>query len=156
MATSGWTGGPPTPYPVVALLVALVVLGVSAVAGGIGLLVDTSGEVLGLPVSLLAGSPFEDYLIPGLVLLSVLGILPLVVGYALLRRRPLAWPGVVAVGLAVPIWFAVQARVIGWGNPIQWAYLAIGVAILLLAFLPSVRRFSRVSQLAERLRSSGE
>lgn len=142
------------PLTVDALLTALVVLGVSALVGGAGLVYDPSGAAMGLPGFLLLGSPFDDYLVPGLVLFGVLGLLPLAVGYALHRRHPVAWPGVLVVGVAVLAWFAVQSRVIGWGYPLQWAYLLVGVAILLLALLPSVRRFTRAGDVVSNVRSA--
>lgn len=143
------------PRTVDALLAALVVFGVSGLLGGAGLVLDPSGEAMGLSTLLLLGSPFEDYLLPGLALFVVLGIGPLVVAYGLHRGHPWSWPGTLAVGVAVLIWFAVQADVIGWGYPLQWLYLALGVAILLLAILPSVRRYAGASSLTAELRWSG-
>jgi hypothetical protein len=35
------------------------------------------GEILPLPVSALAGSPFADYFAPGVILFAVLGLAPL-------------------------------------------------------------------------------
>lgn len=142
------------PVTVDALVTALVVLGVSGLFGGAGLIYDPSGGAMGLPVILLSGSPFDDYLVPGLALFVVLGVLPLAVGYALHRRYRWAWPGVLAVGIAVPVWFAVQASVIGWGYPLQWAYLFLGLSILVLAVLPSVRRYAGVADLLTRVRST--
>jgi uncharacterized membrane-anchored protein len=144
------------PVTVDALVTALVVLGVSALLGGAGLIYDPSGDAMGLPVILLSGSPFENYMIPGLALFFVLGVFPLAVGYGLHLRRPWAWPGVLVVGLAVLVWFAVQAEIIGWGNPLQWVYLLLGLGILLLAILPSVRRYARTSDLLDSVRLTAE
>lgn len=144
------------PVAVDALVTALVVLGVTALLGGAGLIYDPSGDAMGLPVILLSGSPFETYLLPGLALFFVLGVLPLAVGYALHRRRRWAWPGVLAVGVSVVVWFAVQASVIGWGNPLQWAYLVLGIGILVLAALPSVRRYAGVPERLPLVRSGTE
>ena len=51
-----------------------------------------------MPLSMLEGSPFKDYLIPGLILLVVLGLFPLVVLYGLVRRRRWGWWLSIAVG----------------------------------------------------------
>jgi hypothetical protein len=45
-------------------------LAVGAVAGGGGMLLDTSGRGQGLPNNLLDGTPFSSYLVPGIVLLG--------------------------------------------------------------------------------------
>lgn len=51
-----------------------VLIGLGAVAGGLGLIVDPTGASLGLPVEWLSGSPFPDHLIPDIVLLGVNGL----------------------------------------------------------------------------------
>src|SRR5690554_4630226 len=50
------------------LIALLLLLAVNALAGGAALVAEPSGRLLGMPVSLLAGSPFEDYLVPGVIL----------------------------------------------------------------------------------------
>lgn len=70
---------PSRPATVWALLAVLVLQAVSAVGGGVALVAGPRGEVTGLPLSYLEGSPFDDYLVPGLILLLVLGVLPAVV-----------------------------------------------------------------------------
>ena len=44
-------------------------IGVGAVAGGLGLSLDPSGESHGIPLELLEETPFATFLIPGIVLL---------------------------------------------------------------------------------------
>ena len=60
------------------LLILLLVQGLGGIGGGLSLVLKPDGSVMGMPVSHLDGSPFSDYLIPGLILLLVLGVLPLV------------------------------------------------------------------------------
>ena len=131
------------PTAVLALLAALSFLGVSALAGGGQFLLDPSGGIIGTPTAALAGSPFADYLVPGLVLFVVLGLYPLLVAYGLWRRRGWAWPAVLSVGVATVVWIAVQGAIIGFGHWLQWLYLLLGLAIVALALLPSARGFSR-------------
>ena len=49
-------------------------IGVGAVAGGLGLALDPSGESLGIPLELLEETPFATFLIPGIVLFAVNGL----------------------------------------------------------------------------------
>ena len=49
-------------------------IGVGAVAGGLGLALDPSGESVGIPLELLAETPFTTFLIPGIVLFAVNGL----------------------------------------------------------------------------------
>ena len=47
----------------------LVLIGAAAGYGGVSLLLDPSGLQIGLPLSLLEGSPFRSYFVPVLMLL---------------------------------------------------------------------------------------
>lgn len=124
------------------LVMALVgVLGVTGLAGGAQFLLDPSGGIVGIPTSELAGSPFQHFLVPGLLLFTVLGVYPLVVLFALARARAWAWPATVSVGLALVVWIVVEGFVIGFGERMQYPHLVQGVAIVLGALVPSVREY---------------
>ena len=49
-------------------------IGLGALGGGFMLVRDPSGSALELPMSLLEGSPFPDFLIPGMFLFAVNGV----------------------------------------------------------------------------------
>jgi len=133
------------PVGVVALIGLLVLQGVSGVAGGVGLLMDPTGEALGIPLEWLAGSPFGSYRVPGAVLLTVLGIGPLIVALAAWQRRSWAWTGALLVGLGLLVWLGVQVAVVGYRTdpPLQAAYAGLGVTILAVLLLPDTRRHLR-------------
>ena len=124
-------------------MVSLLFQGLSGIAGGIGLVGDPTGDNLGIPVSWLQGSPFDDYLVPGLILLVVLGVFPLIVTYGLWTQRSWAWPAALLVGVGLLVWIGVEILVIGYqpAPPLQLIYGLLGLVILGLALLPSVRRF---------------
>jgi hypothetical protein len=50
-----------------------VFIGLTAIAGGFGLVSDPSGTKLNIPLDWLSNSPFTNYFVPGLVLLIVNG-----------------------------------------------------------------------------------
>lgn len=95
-----------------------------------------------MSVDALAGSPFTDFWVPGLILFSVLGIYPLVVLYGLYTRRGWAWSTSLTVGIALVIWITVQGFIVGFGHWIQWLYFGLGFILILLSLLPSVRNHS--------------
>lgn len=129
--------------------------GLSGLAGGFGLASDPTGASLQIPASWLEGSPFNDYLVPGLILLVILGIFPLVVLYGLWSNSNWSWFGVFGVGAALVIWIGIEISVIGYHSrpPLQAIYSLIGIAILVLLFLPSVRRFFKEETIPEGLSS---
>lgn len=113
----------------------LVLQGIGAVGGGIALMLGPQGEIIPLPVSQLAGSPFDSYLIPGLVLFTVLGIGPLAVAFLAWRRHVLSPVLTLLVGLALLIWIGVQVAIIGYSTepmPLQAMYLGLGAGLLAL------------------------
>lgn len=133
------------PAGLYALLVTLAFQGLSGVTGGVALVLDPSGGEIGLPLEWLEGTPFADYLVPGLILLTVLGLGPLLVVYGVWAGRSWALPGSAVVGSALLIWIAVEIAVVGYhpDPPLQLVYGGLGVLILVLALLPSVQAWPR-------------
>jgi hypothetical protein len=115
--------------------------GLSGLAGGCGLTWDPTGSAVGLDPGWLEGSPFGDYLIPGVILLLVLGIGPLLVTLGILRRSPWAWAASLLTGVALIIWIVVEVLVVGYiaQPPLQLIYGLVGLGIVATTLLPTVR-----------------
>ena len=131
------------PLSVYLLMGTILLQGLSGVVGGIGLVSDPTGSNVQIPVSWLEGSPFNNYLIPGLILLSVLGVFPLIVLYGLWARLSWSWTAAMLVGMALVIWILVEILIIGYHPkpPLQLIYGLLGIGILVLVLLPSLRRY---------------
>lgn len=66
--------------------------GLSAIAGGTAFLLDTSGGIYTDDpafIALLDDLPIDTFLLPGLFLVTVVGVVPLVSGWGILRPRSL-------------------------------------------------------------------
>lgn len=131
------------PAAVRTLLVLLLFQGLSGIAGGVALVARPSGGVLKMPVSTLRGSPFHDFLIPGLILLLALGISPLVTLAGLWAWHAWAWYLSFAMGCGLVIFEIVEVAVVGF-SLLQVVYGAVGVAIAAVTLLPTVRRYCNV------------
>ena len=112
-----------------------VILSIGALGGGLILMLAPRGEILPLPLSALAGSPFDTYFVPGVILFGVLGFGPLAAACLAWVRHPLAPIAAFVVGAGLLIWVAVEVAIIGYSNepPLQAIYAILGVAILLVA-----------------------
>jgi hypothetical protein len=112
-----------------------VLLSIGALGGGLVLMIAPRGEIMPLPLSALAGSPFDTYLMPGLILFGVLGLGPLVAARLAWLRHPLAPTAAFVVGSGLLIWVAVEVAIIGYSDepPLQAIYGILGVAIVLVA-----------------------
>jgi len=133
----------PRPLPGIARLTLglEIFLSLGALAGGLALILGPRGEVIPLQVSSLAGSPFDSYLVPGLVLFGVLGLGPLVAVAMTLRRHPLAPLAAVVTGAALLGWLAVEIVIVGFSSepPLQPFYIALGVVLVVLGLDWQVR-----------------
>jgi hypothetical protein len=114
-------------------------IGVSALVGGILFVARPDGSLLGMSTGTLAGSPFADFLLPGLAL--ALGIGLVFVAAAVLTVREVRYlPEVtMSVALLLMVWLLVEAAAIGF----QWqqapiAALAVALAVL-AGWLPDGR-----------------
>jgi hypothetical protein len=122
-----------------ALFGLLVLQALGGIFGGAALAARPDGGLLKMPLSYIEDSPFHDYRIPGLLLLLVLGVFPLVVAIGLLQRRPWSWFGAFAVGCGLIIFELVEYEVIGY-NVQQPIWGSIGALIALTSLAPSVQR----------------
>jgi hypothetical protein len=122
-------------------------LSIGALGGGAALMVGPRGEILPLPLSVLEGSAFNTYFVPGLILFCVLGLGPLAAAFLVWSRHPLAPIGVSVVGAALLIWMAVEIIIVGYSNhpPLQPFYLLLAVVITVfgLAWRSMLRREAR-------------
>jgi hypothetical protein len=130
---------------------------ISALWGGSTLVLDPTGALFQMPLSALEGTPFRDYLFPGLVLFLLLGVLPALLAYALLARPVWSWANslniyrdvhwawtyALYVGIMLILWIDTQIFLIGYGHFIQTLYALVGVAIVIAALVPSVRSYYR-------------
>ena len=86
----------------------------------------------GVPTEWLAGSPFDDYFVPSVILFVVVGGAFLLAAIAVVARA--AWRRIaVAVAVAIAIgWLVVQIAIIGY---VSWMQPATAIATLVVAVL---------------------
>lgn len=100
------------------------------------LLRDPSGQSVEFPANvLLVGTPFDDYLLPALILFIVSGALPLGVAIGSFMRAPWAPWGHIAVGVAVTVWAIGQSLITGLATLNQLAFVALGFVLIALAVI---------------------
>lgn len=109
-----------------ALLAVELFLGLNAVVGGIGLMING----LGMPLDQLDGSPFDSYLIPGLILALVVGGATLGAAGLVWTRRTIAPLASLAAGAVTVGWIAGQVAMLGSISLLQPVILGLGLLIL--------------------------
>jgi hypothetical protein len=137
------------------LIVLLFFIAVGALTGGAMLFVASDGHLLRWSTDLLVGTPFSNYLIPGIMLFIFVGIFPVFVGYGLLKRPAWSWPDVInpskkmhwawtaswAAGVIMLFWIIVEIGLLGYISFLQPLMAVCGILIIILTLLPEIRRY---------------
>jgi hypothetical protein len=107
----------------------LIVLGLGALAGGVALIARPDGSIMHFDVSLLAGSPFADFTIPGLILGGLFGVGSLAVAVLSFYRSRLAPFLAFAIGVGQMIWIVIQLAIIKEVSFLHPTMFGIGLVI---------------------------
>ena len=134
------------------LLFLLAFLGLGATFGGGVLIISPSGKLFGMPLSMLENSPFNSFLIPGIILFLVLGLVPLLLVFALLKTPNFkwaeklnffndmhwSWTFTIYVAFALIGWIQIEMLFLGGAHWLQTFYMFLAVSIIFTALLPQV------------------
>jgi hypothetical protein len=138
-------------WPLVFCLLVLALGG--GLSGGITMLIDPTGQLLGVAV-ILPLLPVPNFILPGIFLLVVMGLFPLALAITLVTRpnwtwlgslfqwsnHYWAWTGTLILVAIMALWLIYEGWLIGffW---ITYMTAVLGLLILIFALLPSVRDY---------------
>jgi len=135
------------------LLILLGFLALGAIIGGGTLTISPTGKLLRMPLYLLEKSPFNNYLIPGIILFSVFGLAPLLLIFALIKK-PIgkfaetfnffkdmhwSWTYSIYVAFALIIWLQIEMMFLQTVYWIHTFYMIYAIVIIFVALLPQIR-----------------
>lgn len=86
----------------------------------------------GVPIELLAGSPFQDYFIPSIILFFIVGGAFLTAAVAVFTKHSYAHVAAVGSAVVVFVWLTVQIAIIGYVSWMQPTTAIAGIVILAL------------------------
>lgn len=134
-------------------------LSIGALYGGGAMILEPGGSLLGMPEGSLNDTPFDSYLIPGVVLLLFNGIFPLFILAGLIRKPSLTWANALNIythrhwawtyslysGIILIIWIMVQLIFV---PPfiLQPIFIGVGLLILILTLTPGMMRYFEVGK----------
>ena len=107
----------------------LVFLALGALGGGAALVAAPDGSIMQMPLSMLEGSPFPNYFVPGLILGGLFGLGSLVVAALGLRRARVAPFLAFAIGVGQMIWIMAELAIIKGVSILHPLYFGVGLAI---------------------------
>jgi hypothetical protein len=143
------------PLAAAALAATLFVEALTAIPSGILMIARPDGSAFGATPQALAGTPFDSWLVPGVLLFSCLGLLPLAAAVLVWRGRSHRWAAPVerltgyrlgwavagASAVAIMVWIVTQVLMLGAVAALHVIYFTWGGAIGLLTITPSVREW---------------
>lgn len=88
-----------------------------------------------VPIEWLKGSPFNNYLIPSIILFVVVGGSSLFSALAVFRKHHLGRKSAFVCGIILMLWISVQLVIIGFVSWLQSAIIIVAVLILTLTYL---------------------
>lgn len=100
---------------------------IGALPAGYSMMVQPDGSDLGMTVDLLTGSPFSDFLIPGIFLFTVNGLFNMVSAIFSFYRFNYTYLLGFLLGTAMVIWISVQVYSVGLNHILQPIYFIIGL-----------------------------
>jgi hypothetical protein len=133
-------------------------LSLGALGGGIILMISPTGELIGIPISEFKNIPFTSYLIPGAVLTSILGLIPLLLIMALLRKpesriaerinifKDMHWSWTYSIYIAFALIGWIHIQLIFLQGAVHWLhtfYVFYAIMIIITALLPQMRYIYR-------------
>ena len=102
-------------------------IGVTAAAGGFGLVSDPSGAKMNISLEWLNNTPFVNYFIPGLVLLAVNGVGNVVASITTFLRNKHAAHLAAALGMFLVLYITIEVLTVGLRTPLQPLYFILGL-----------------------------
>ena len=135
-------------------LIVLGFLGIGAIGGGIVLIISPTGDLLGITLSEFKNIPFDSYLIPGIILFSVLGVIPLLLIIALLKKpesriaehinifKDMHWSWTFSIYIAFILIGWIHIQLVFLQGAVHWLqtfYIFYAILIIIIALLPQMR-----------------
>ena len=113
----------------------LLLTAVNAVIAGVLFILDPSGQSIGLSLVYIKQSPFDSYLIPGIVLFITNGLFNFMAVIALLKNKSYAPRFVIFQGFVLVGWIVIQVFMVQDISPLHITMFAIGVILIFCGFL---------------------
>lgn len=115
-------------------------LGITAVYGGYSLITDPTGASIQLPEQWIQYTIFKNYLIPGLVLLVMNGLMGIIIAISAIRQSKDNALYIHMQGLIVIGWIVIQILVIRQLFWLQFVFLGIGIFLIISGIMLNTDR----------------
>ncbi len=116
------------------LFILIAFVAVTATVSGILLMANPDGRTFNMPLTLLNGTPFKSFLIPGMILTIAVGAVNMLAFFHYYKEYKYMYDWTLAGGIMLTLWSIVQMILLQSFFWLQIFYLGIGILIILLSF----------------------
>ena len=117
-------------------IILLLFNGISAIGGGIGLICNPIGGPMGMPLSMLEHTPFDNFLIPGIILLVMNGLLSILFAILVIWKAGGSSWLVIIQGCILLGWLFVEMAMIReYAAVLHTLYLFVGAGLVVSGIL---------------------
>ena len=113
----------------------LITTSLTALAAGYSFIVDPDGSGLRISVDYLRYTPFESFLIPGIVLFTVVGTGCLVTAVAVIRKIKFYHLLMILEGILLGGWIVVQSFMLREFNLLHFVFIVTGAFLLITGLI---------------------
>ena len=108
----------------------LLLTGINAIIAGLLFIIDPSGKKMGMSTSYLSHSPFSTFLIPGITLFLVNGLLNIITAVTTINKYKHYPVLILLQGLFLTGWIIVQVIWVKDFNALHLTMLSIGIVLI--------------------------
>ncbi len=116
------------------LIILVSFIAITSTLSGLMMMSDPDGGILNLSVQLLQPTPFKSYLLPGILLTGVVGLVNIAAVYTNIMRSSSRYNWSLFGGITITGWIVAQMILIQSMHGLHFIYLCAGLLIILMAY----------------------
>jgi hypothetical protein len=116
------------------LFIFVAFIAITSTLSGLMMISDPNGGALNLSLTLLEGTAFRNFLLPGVLLVTIVGGVNLAALFYSFENSPSRYNWAIAGGLLIIGWIIAQMIIIQSVHWLHFIYMGIGFMIILMAY----------------------
>lgn len=126
-------------------IILLFLVSLNALAAGYSFIREPSGRGLGISTDYLKSSaPFRDYLIPGIILFVMIGVLSSLIAITIMLNKKGYSVLLMIQGFVFIVWIAIQLTMVKSFHPLHLIIACIGVVLFVIGYI--MQRRTRLTE----------
>lgn len=123
----------------ISVIFLLFLTGLNALVAGLLFMIEPSGQLMGMSTLYLTNSPFSTFLIPGIILFFVNGVLNILAAILTIKKHKKFPTLIIIQGILLSGWILIQVALVRDFNPLHFIMVTIGVLLIVLGLYLKTR-----------------